>query len=135
MKGDDFDVEADGFAMHLRSDLSSLSEQVASNHRNLEDLVGHTSREFSDQQGRLRAEHGQQLNDLEQKALYLSDVIAEVENIPTRRVDWLIKDAAQQIQKLATRSDLVLCGAYVTSLHCTLFASSYIHIGIRYHMI
>lgn len=70
--------------------------------------MGHTSVEFSERESRLRSDHGKQLGDLEAKASYLSDVIAEVENIPTRRVDWHIQNAAQQIARLAHRSDLVL---------------------------
>eukprot|EP00434_Breviolum_minutum_P014515 symbB.v1.2.012800.t1/scaffold884.1/size313170/12 len=41
------------------------------------------------------------------RTVYLSNIIKEVENIPTRRVDWHIKDASRQLAKLAQQSDLV----------------------------
>lgn len=99
--------KADRFANDLHRDLTLLMEKVAANHRALEDLVGHTSNEFTNRENKLRYDHGKQLSDLEARTRRLSNVIKEVENIPTRRVDWHIKDASVQLAKLAQKSDLV----------------------------
>eukprot|EP00435_Cladocopium_sp_Y103_P039660 s1791_g10.t1 len=99
--------KADRFANDLHGDLTLLMEKVAANHRALEDMVGHTSHEFTNRENRLRSDHGKQLSDLEARTNHLTNVIKEVENIPTRRVDWHIKDASAQLAKLAQKSDLV----------------------------
>eukprot|EP00913_Durusdinium_trenchii_P014827 g13904.t1 len=77
-----------------------------------QDLVGHTSMEFSDRESRLRSDHGTRLDELDVRTNYLTNIIAEVENIPTRRVDWHIKDskitkpddAAARLAELALRT-------------------------------
>ncbi|CAE6936597.1 unnamed protein product [Symbiodinium sp. CCMP2592] len=99
--------KADTFAENLAADLDYLSKKVEANRNALEDLVGKASGDFRDREQMLRKEHGNLLDVLDGRATRLDNIIAEVENIPTRKVDWIIKDAAQQIAKLALRSDLV----------------------------
>lgn len=96
--------EAESFAADLQESVSNLTDQVSRNHAALEDLVGHTSMEFSDRESRLRSDHGTRLDELDVRTNYLTNIIAEVENIPTRRVDWHIKDAAARLAELALRT-------------------------------
>jgi len=99
--------KADTFAQNLESDLDYLSKKVEANRNALEDLVSRASGDFQHREMVLRKEHGNRLEVLDDRATRLDNIIAEVENIPTRRVDWVIKDAAQQLAKLAVRNDLV----------------------------
>lgn len=41
---------------------------------------------------------GERIEDLDQRAEKLHDAVAEVENLPTRRVDWVIRNVSKRIR-------------------------------------
>ncbi|CAE7024692.1 unnamed protein product [Symbiodinium natans] len=84
--------KADQFALNLEADLDFLSKKVEANRNALEDLVSRASGELQNREQMLRKEHGNRLQVLDGRATRLDNIIAEVENIPTRKVDWIIKD-------------------------------------------
>mmetsp|Transcript_46485 Transcript_46485/g.116903 ORF Transcript_46485/g.116903 Transcript_46485/m.116903 type:complete len:750 (-) Transcript_46485:172-2421(-) len=64
----------------------------------------------------LRSDAERRLDDLDGQAEKLHDAVAEVENIPTRRVDWVIRNVSKRIRPPS---------ASKASLHCSWFSPKF----------
>eukprot|EP00933_Yihiella_yeosuensis_P021871 TRINITY_DN17256_c0_g1_i1.p1 TRINITY_DN17256_c0_g1~~TRINITY_DN17256_c0_g1_i1.p1 ORF type:complete len:730 (-),score=119.53 TRINITY_DN17256_c0_g1_i1:340-2529(-) len=69
-----------------------------------EDMFKKTVINCESQLNTLRYQHTNLLANLDVRTVAIEDVIAEVENIPTRRVDWIVKDVSSKLQEMTKQS-------------------------------
>lgn len=87
----------------LTNGLDSLNQEVDHNRKNIEHMLQTTRQKFTDELEALVCENRNRLGLLDNRATQLEHAVAGVENIPTRRIDWIIKDAAAQLAEMASQ--------------------------------
>lgn len=97
--------EAESTGRVLTEGLASLSSQVDTNRQSIEIMLDTTKQKFNSEMAALISENRTRLGVLDSRAENLEHAVAGTENIPTRRVDWVIKDAAAQLAGIASQKD------------------------------
>eukprot|EP00931_Biecheleriopsis_adriatica_P103146 TRINITY_DN78025_c0_g1_i1.p1 TRINITY_DN78025_c0_g1~~TRINITY_DN78025_c0_g1_i1.p1 ORF type:complete len:754 (+),score=164.83 TRINITY_DN78025_c0_g1_i1:46-2262(+) len=98
--------KANNFANDLDNRLIMLKELADRNSRRIQEALETVKANFTDALVSMRVEHDKHLKELDDHCEALDNHVAEVENIPTRRVDWHIRDAGLQLSNMAMRGDL-----------------------------
>jgi hypothetical protein len=68
-------------------------------------MLDMTTQKFNNEMEALISENRTRLGVLDSRAEHLEHAVAGIENIPTRRIDWVIKDAAAQLASIASQKD------------------------------
>lgn len=87
----------------LTNGLESLTHEVENNRQNIENMLSTTKQKFNAELEALVSENRSRLGLLDNRAAHLEHAVAGIENIPTRRIDWVIKDAAAQLAGMASQ--------------------------------
>jgi len=92
--------------LQMDRELNKLTAQVEHNRQHIEDVLKRSSDGLAAVVSDLSETHGQHLERLDLKADELDRLVSQVENLPTRRIDWRIQDANRQLATMALQNDM-----------------------------